>query len=367
MIRHAKVAGLMIALSIMAGEFILPAKAELSFSFFYSNLSQHGSWLVSAQNGRVWQPGVYAPGWNPYYDGHWVYSDLGWSWVSDYDWGGIPYHYGTWVEDPTLGWVWVPGYVWAPSWVVFRTGPDYIGWAPVPPAYSVGAGFDAGRNGFVFVSSANFLAPSIRAYVVPERATRVIVNNTRVVNTIMVQNNVIVNRGPDVGFIEKASGRKITPTPIEDVRRAGPGPRFSRSEVQLAEGRSARGLRVASPYPATAMLPSGREAAKPAAPHAASGTPEAGSHRASPERGGRKSHAERPSPERREPVAGSSPAPAPQGGAANGTGRPEEGHKRPAQPHKEGHKSRPAQQRPEGDGAGSGAGHHGDGSDGDRT
>jgi hypothetical protein len=69
---------------------------------------------------------------------------MGWTWISDYEWGAIPYHYGTWVADRNVGWVWIPGRVWAPSWVVFRTGPDYIGWAPVPTGYSVGMSIDFG-------------------------------------------------------------------------------------------------------------------------------------------------------------------------------------------------------------------------------
>src|SRR5882672_4998945 len=135
--RHAR-AAIVAAIIVTAGAIATPAQASVDFGFVYSNLSPHGSWLVSAQYGRVWRPADYSPGWNPYYDGHWVYTDVGWTWVSDYDWGAIPYHYGTWVPDPVLGWVWVPGYVWAPAWVVFRTAPDYIGWAPVPPSFSVG-------------------------------------------------------------------------------------------------------------------------------------------------------------------------------------------------------------------------------------
>lgn len=109
-------AGLLVAGAVLSP----PASAAVSFDSFYSDLSPHGRWLVSASNGRVWQPAIYHAGWNPYYDGHWTYTDEGWCWVSDYDWGAVPYHYGTWVTDPALGWVWVPGYTWAPSWVVFR-------------------------------------------------------------------------------------------------------------------------------------------------------------------------------------------------------------------------------------------------------
>src|SRR5258705_9750922 len=117
------------------------AFTDVSFEFFESSLSPHGSWHVSASFGRVWQPYVEVRGWHPYEYGHWVYTDFGWTWVSTYEWGAIPFHYGTWVIEPGVGWVWVPGYVWAPAWVVYRTGPSYIGWAPVPPSFSFGVSF----------------------------------------------------------------------------------------------------------------------------------------------------------------------------------------------------------------------------------
>src|SRR5262249_20224585 len=177
--RHVKAVPLTMALLailtlLTTGALSQPASAAVSFDVFYSNLSPHGSWLVSAQYGRVWQPSEYRPGWNPYYDGHWAYTDLGWTWVSDYEWGATPYHYGTWVEDPQAGWVWMPGYTWAPSWVVFSSGPDYIGWAPVPPNYSLSVSIgprDVRPSHFVFVTSGNFMAPRVRACALPPSRT----------------------------------------------------------------------------------------------------------------------------------------------------------------------------------------------------
>jgi uncharacterized protein DUF6600 len=244
------VAVLSMVLLLGAGVFSSPAKAEVSFDFFYSNLGHSGNWSVSAQYGQVWQPSVYTAGWNPYYDGHWVYTDVGWTWVSDYEWGAIAYHYGTWVTDPALGWVWVPGYTWAPSWVVFRTGPDYIGWAPVAPGFSVGisAGFPAPSiNSFVFVSSGNFLAPRVRECIVPASRTAVFVNQTRVVNSLVVENNIVVNRGPDVSIIERASGHSVRPVPIERVSRVAPEGHLSRAELRVSPGREGHGIRAAEP------------------------------------------------------------------------------------------------------------------------
>jgi len=233
-------------------------QAGVSFSAFYSNLSPHGSWQVSAQYGRVWQPAVYYSGWNPYYDGHWAYSDYGWTWVSDYEWGAIPYHYGTWVADPYYGWVWVPGYTWAPSWVVFRTGPDYIGWAPVSPSFSVGVSFGYGvptASPFVFVSAHNFCAPRVGTYFVPRSRSTVIINNTRIVNNLVVENNVVVNRGFNPKVIERASGRRVREVPIERVSRVMPGSHFDRAELRVDSRRARQGLRAAEPVSANAPVP----------------------------------------------------------------------------------------------------------------
>jgi hypothetical protein len=261
-----RVAVCLLALGLLTGVFARPAQAEVSFSFFYSNLSPHGAWQVSAEYGRVWQPSVYAPGWNPYYDGHWVYTDVGWAWVSDYAWGAIPYHYGTWVADPYLGWVWVPGYVWAPSWVVFRTGPDYVGWCPVPVHYSIGASLhfnhlDAGH--FVFVPAHDFLAPRIRYHAVPRGRTNVVYAGTRIVNNIRIRNDVVVNPGPDVEYVGKARGRRVDAVPIERVARAAPGGRASREVVRVGESAHRRGLRATEPRSVAVPVSSPRRGREP--------------------------------------------------------------------------------------------------------
>ncbi len=249
--RYAKRASMLIALTLVAGAAsATPASAGVSFNLFYSNLSHDGDWHVSASYGRVWQPTLYQPGWNPYYDGHWVYTDFGWTWVSDYSWGSIPYHYGTWAFEPALGWVWVPGYTWAPSWVVFSSGPGYIGWAPVPAYYSIGVSIGrnyCSPNQYVFVDSHNFLAPRVRRYAVPVSRNRGLVANTRIVNNIRVENQVVVNHGPSVRDVERWSGQRIAARPIERVPRVAASDRFSRTDLRVDSGRASRGVRAAEP------------------------------------------------------------------------------------------------------------------------
>src|SRR5262245_49907903 len=254
---------LAVALAVVAGVAASrPAAASVSFGFFYSNLAPHGSWVVSGSYGRVWQPAVYHAGWNPYYDGHWQYTSAGWCWDSDYAWGDIPYHYGTWVTDPYYGWVWVPGYTWAPSWVEFRTGPDYIGWAPVAPSFSVGVSFSAGfplPSSFVFVHSHDFLFGHVGSYVLPPSQTNVFVNKTKIVNNnIRIENNVVVNHGPDVRYVERATHRRIDAIPVDraqSVRRLD-ARGLSHDDIRV-NGRGGRGLRAAEPVSADRPLPSG--------------------------------------------------------------------------------------------------------------
>ena len=269
-------------LAVLACVFSTPAKAEVSFGFFYSSLEPHGAWHVSAQYGQVWQPAIYAPGWNPYYDGHWLYTDVGWTWVSDYRWGAIPYHYGTWVVDPVLGWVWVPGYTWAPAWVTFRTGPDYIGWAPVAPSFALGVSFGAAvpaSGAFVFVPTRAFLAPRVRGVAVPVSRRAVVFRETTVVRNPTVRNNVVVNRGPDVRVVERASGRPVRTVGVESVARVAPFTRVTRSRLEVDPQVARRGVRATERQgpkrvaptsrvePRRSQLPSTREYAQLREPH----------------------------------------------------------------------------------------------------
>src|SRR5580765_211864 len=241
--RNTIAAAAAIAFTLIVSPMAAPAAraaVDVSFDFFYNDLSPHGSWLVSGSYGRVWQPREYRPGWNPYYDGHWEYADVGWVWVSDYQWGAVPYHYGTWVMDASYGWVWVPGYTWAPAWVVFRQGPEAVGWAPVSPEFSIGISFgsrgyyEPPPSAFVFVPVREFAAPRIRPYVVPEQRVTTYIRNTTIINNnLIVQNNVVVNRGPDVRVVERAAGRTIRPEPIERVQRAAPFQGFSRQQISV--------------------------------------------------------------------------------------------------------------------------------------
>ncbi len=54
-------------------------------------------------------------------------TEYGNTWVSDYDWGWAPFHYGRWVNNRYNEWVWIPDTVWSPAWVSWRSGGGYYG------------------------------------------------------------------------------------------------------------------------------------------------------------------------------------------------------------------------------------------------
>ena len=116
--------------------------AAVSFSVFQNTLSPYGKWMNNARFGQVW---VYSdPSFRPYAtNGQWEYTNYGWSWVSDFDWGWAPFHYGRWEYDPSYGWMWIPGYEWSTAWVSWSQYNGYYGWAPLGYGLSVGVSFGA--------------------------------------------------------------------------------------------------------------------------------------------------------------------------------------------------------------------------------
>jgi hypothetical protein len=179
---------------------------------FRTELAPAGAWVEVPGYGPCWRPAVAAgnPEWRPYCDqGHWVYTENGWFWQSDYPWGGIVFHYGRWHIQPGYGWVWVPGYNWGPAWVCWRRAESCYGWAPLPPAaeFRVGVGlFYNGHLGvnvdfgltvgcFTFVGYNHFWEHDYHRYMLPREQVNVIYRNTTIVNNYTVVNNHFVNEG----------------------------------------------------------------------------------------------------------------------------------------------------------------------------
>ena len=73
-------------------------QSEITYQQFYNDLSPYGNWVNYGNYGYAWVPSM--ANFRPYYtNGHWVYTNYGWTWVSNYSWGWAPFHYGRWMND----------------------------------------------------------------------------------------------------------------------------------------------------------------------------------------------------------------------------------------------------------------------------
>ncbi len=265
--------------SLSLGPFAAKADLEVSAGVeihaqadFYAPLTPYGAWIEVGSYGRCWHPAQVAVGWRPYCYGHWVWTDCGWYWVSDEPWAWACYHYGSWVDEPGYGWVWVPGVEWAPAWVSWRVGGGYVGWAPLPPA-GVFVAVAPDPALFVFVGVGHFTDPV--------RPSTVIVNNTTIINQTTIisgtkretlsiggaQKRVVVNQGPGIDPIQKATGRTIRAVPIREAASQTPAPRnLKQSTPAPAVNENHRGFQGQPTEPAGRQRPAATEQPRKSAP-----------------------------------------------------------------------------------------------------
>jgi hypothetical protein len=203
----------------------LRGQTEVSVDIFYTALEPHGEWFETAEYGYVWHPAEVDETWQPYTEGQWVFTDAGWTWVSEEPWGWATYHYGRWVSIENEGWVWIPDSEWAPAWVSWRHSDDYVGWAPLPPEarfrHEVGfsawvdAYYDIGPAYYSFVEVRNFGAPRLRTVIVPPTQNITIINKTVNITNITYRNNVVFVGGPEYEVVSKVSVQPIRRLKLE--------------------------------------------------------------------------------------------------------------------------------------------------------
>ncbi len=204
-----------LALTLLIAPKITSAQV-VSFQVFYSSLSPYGQWVNVADYGMCWRPVGMPIGWRPYAYGHWVWTEYGWTWVSNYPWGWAPFHYGRWMSNPELGWVWVPGYVWAPAWVQWRWGGGYVGWAPMPPGFHFRVDvvvrgnnddFGVAVGGWNFVRAGEITSTNytfVRREAVPR-----IIGSTRNVTEFRFTSRGVYNVGLPKAQVERVTRKRI--------------------------------------------------------------------------------------------------------------------------------------------------------------
>jgi hypothetical protein len=205
-------------IGIKSPEKVFAQGVSVSFQVFYDELSPYGTWVENPDYGYVWVPAV-GPGFSPYAtNGYWVFTEAGWTWVSYYPWGWAPFHYGRWYIDAIYGPMWIPGSEWGPAWVTWRTSDNYYGWAPMGP----NGYYNGPHEHWRFVKCGDFGRPDINNYYVNSSNNVTIINNTTVINN---------NAGPDRTDVEKHAGKIFTPVPIKEIDK--PGQNISKDQIQL--------------------------------------------------------------------------------------------------------------------------------------
>jgi len=218
-----------------------------SYDVFYDRLSADGHWFYDDDYGYVWQPDIAAstPDWRPYADGHWVWTDRGWYWDSEEDFGWATYHYGRWILVDEVGWIWVPGSNWGPAWVSWRhtSDDDYVGWAPLPPEsrFEPNFGFhhwsdsyyDIGPAAYAFIRIADFARPSYREFCLPQQQSLQIIQQTTNITNITYVNNVVNNFGPEheriAQLVQQRAGQALPSYKLNYVAQTQPDAVFKTS------------------------------------------------------------------------------------------------------------------------------------------
>jgi len=217
------------------------------YDVFYDRLAPDGQWFNTDEYGYVWQPNVAVSttSWRPYSDGHWVWTDRGWFWDSNENFGWAAYHYGRWVFVDGTGWVWVPGNRWAPAWVSWRHTDDdgYLGWAPLPPesSFNVSVGvhpwcdnyYDIGPTAFAFIAIGDFGRPSYNDFYLPQQQTLGFYNRTTNITNITYNNNVINNYGPQYQrvsqLVQARGGQQLQTYKVNYAAQTQPNAAFKTS------------------------------------------------------------------------------------------------------------------------------------------
>jgi uncharacterized protein YraI len=227
---------------------------------FYNRLSPHGSWTW-IQGRYVWVPGGVDRGWRPYTRGRWVYTDRGWTWVSNEPFGWATYHYGRWGFSDRVGWFWVPGNQWAPAWVSWRQSDDYLAWAPLPPSYDRGY-YDRNGGGininisfgdvpdyyWSMVPSRDFLSDDLPRYYVNDRGRRrSAFDRTRPLGHTTIVNKTVVNNVVNVNYVEQKTETTVVERQIARTDNAEQAGRVEGDTLEVYEPKPDETTETAAP------------------------------------------------------------------------------------------------------------------------
>jgi hypothetical protein len=221
--------------------------APLDARSLEADLEGHGAWVDIPDLGRVWQPAVAYVGadFYPYGSGgRWMLTEAGWVFDSDYPFGWATFHYGRWVLEPAYGWVWVPGSAWAPSWVAWRAGGAFVGWAALGP----GGEPPLGAARWTFIERGHLLSMN------PHRGALPAGRFDEAASATAPLRPAAARQGPSPAFVTAGTRQVLTPRSMASVpstgRAAPPTPSW-RAGTPAPVFNEWPGEAAAAPAPAT--------------------------------------------------------------------------------------------------------------------
>jgi len=242
---------------------VMAQDEDISMQSFYDELSPYGTWIQDAQYGYVWRPDVEQGEFRPYYtNGRWAMTEYGNTWVSDYDWGWAPFHYGRWVYNRYNQWVWIPDTVWGPAWVSWRSGGGYYGWAPMGPGMNINVNFSIPDLWWVFVPQRNIYYSNFPRYY--SRRNITIIHNTTIINNVYTRNRHSYYTGPRADEITRYTRQAV---PVYSVNRTSRPTRSNingnRLEIYTPSRNSSRPTSGANAAPREVVRGEGYASARP--------------------------------------------------------------------------------------------------------
>jgi uncharacterized membrane protein YgcG len=240
-----------------------------TYQQFYDQLSPYGTWINYPGQGYVWVPNQVPAGFSPYETGgHWTYTDEGWCWVSDYPWGWATFHYGRWFMDDVYGWMWVPGYDWAPAWVTWGDYDGYYCWAPCGPGAVIGPGYRPDARYWHFVEHGNIMQGKLNNYVLHNKDYAAhgidlahFNDKVNIVSNANTYHQSVYFTGPKAAEVSKYTGQKVKAVSISTTRKPG-ATKVNSGHVQIYRPNIARTSH--QPAPARVSKPAELKQANPA-------------------------------------------------------------------------------------------------------
>jgi len=150
-----------------------PGAPVESADVFYDQLEPYGTWVDEPDVGRVYIPDT--QDYVPYRTGHWQYTNLGFVWVSNEPHAWATSHYGRWAYSNHYGrWYWLPDTTWGPAWVEWRQTGTHYGWAPLAPEIVIRAGWHPPVESWHYCGAEHVLDPNVvRFYEPRERVVEI--------------------------------------------------------------------------------------------------------------------------------------------------------------------------------------------------